>query len=415
MSTSRDMDRQVQAWLELGPTQLSDSVLDKARAEVHLTRQRRVLRVAWRAPMSQSSRVLVAACAALAAVVFVGVALRLAAGPGPVGDPVPSVPSQPAVSAPPAGTPSPSVTQSPSPTRSPTTTLPATFPTMPKLQSDGQLQLLWKVSAPTPRELATGTPAVDPTGKVWVPSGFESKFWIFSPEGKYLESWGSPGSGTGQFDFVDRSGSVPRGYGGIAFAQDGSFWVADTGNHRAQHFDKDRVFLESIDTPSIFDTPVAVALNDGGDVYIDDAGRREIQEFNPSLAHVLTFASGVAGPYLNQEGHGWIDTNALPNGSPGAAEYRPDGSYQGSLDLSSNCTYPAGMARDPGHNQFFACMSGSAADAQPEGLIMADETGTGLHLWTTGGAGIAIPPAGGAIYITTPGSSELRKYTLPAP
>lgn len=408
MSGSGDFDRQVRAWLDRGPNALSDVVLDAARAEVHLTRQRRALRVPRRNPMSQSSRLLVAAFAGLAAVVLVGVGLRFVSSPNSVGNPAPSLSSQPSVP----------VTASPSPspapiTRPPTTTLSPSFPTPGTLTPEGSLPLLWKASGPARAQLATGTPAIASDGRIWVPSGFESKFWIFSPDGKYLESWGSQGSTDGTFNFVVTSGGVPHGYGGIAFANDGSFWVADTGNHRVQHFDKKRGFLESLGESGTFDMPVAVALNDGGDVYVDDAGRREIQQFNASLAHVLTFASGVAGSYLSQEGHGWIDTNALPDGQPGWAEYKPDGTYQGSLDVSDTCPYPAGLGRDPSHDMFIACMAGTDAAAQPAGLIMADESGNGLHLWTTGGAGIAIPPQGGAIYITYPGSADLRKYTLP--
>lgn len=363
--------------------------------------------------MSQSSRLLIAAAAGLAAVVLIGLGLRFATSPNTVG-PAPSSSSGPSIVVSPSPSPSPSASPSASPsggsasvTRPPTTTLPPAFPKVDKFAPEGPLTLVWKVPGPATAQLATGTPAVAPDGRIWVPSGFDSKFWIFSAAGKYLESWGS------QFDFVVTSGSARRAFGGIAFASDGSFWVADTGNHRVQHFDKDRGYLESIGDPSIFDMPVAVALNAGGDIYVDDAGRREIQQFNPSLAHVLTFASGVAGPYLDQEGHGWIDTNALPNGQPGMTEYKPDGSYQGSLDLSPLCAYPAGLTRDPDHNQFFACMSGSDQAARPVGLIMADDTGTALHFWTTGGAGIAIPPQGGAIYITMPGSADLSKYALP--
>jgi NHL repeat len=414
MSDSSDFDRQVRGWLDHGPTVLSDIVLDAARAEVHRTRQRRALRVPRRNQMNQSSRLLVAAAAGLAAVVIVGIGLRFAAGPGIVGNPAPSASIGPSI----VVSPSPSPSASPSAgsasvTHPPTTTLPPTAPKMAKLDPEGALTVVWTVSGPGSSQLATGTPAIAPDGRVWVPSGFESKFWIFSAAGKYLESWGSQGSAEGSFDFVVTTAGVREAYGGIVFAPDGSFWVADTGNHRVQHFDKNRGLIESIGDPGTFDAPVSVALNAGDDIYVDDLGRREIQQFNPSLAHVLTFASGVAGPYLDQEGHGWIDTNALPDGLPGTTEYKPDGSYQGSNDLSAMCTYPAGLARDPNHNQFFACMSGTGPTARPEGLIMADESGTGLHLWSTGGAGIAIPAAGGVIYITSPGSAELSKYILP--
>lgn len=401
MSTSGDFDRQVRDWLELGPTVLSDVALDAARAEVHLTRQRRVLRVPRRNPMSQSSRLLVAAIAGLAAVVVVGVGLRMVTGPSNVGNPIPSASNLPSIaSASPLAA---------SPTASATASLRA-FPKVPAMASEGALPLAWKASGPAPSSVATGAPTIDPSGRIWVPSGFDSKFWIFSSKGKFLESWGSPGTADGQFDFVYKSGADREADGGIAFAADGSFWVADTGNHRVQHFDKDRRFLESL---TVFAKPVAVALNDGGDIYVDDAGPREIQEYNSRLAHILTFASGVAGRYLSQE-QGWVGTDALPDGRPGWTSYKPDGTYQGSLDLSDVCHFPAGEVQNPNGDMFIACMTGDGANARPEGLFMAGATGTALHFWSTGGAGIAISPAGDAVYLTTPGSPDLSAYTLPA-
>ena len=415
MSGTGDFDRQVQAWLDRGPTVLSDVVLDAARAEVHLTRRRRALGVPRRYTMNQSSRLLATALVGLAAVVIIGVGLRVASNPNNVGNPIPSASSGPSSPASPSPSPSPSTSSGASATvtKQPATTLPPEFPKMAKTASAGALPLVWKVSGPAPATVATGTPAIDPSGRIWVPSGFESKFWIFSPAGKYLESWGSQGTSEGSFDFVVPTATGREAYGGITFAPDGSFWVADTGNHRVQHFDKDRAFLEAIGDASVFDKPVAVALNAGGDIYVDDAGQREIQQFNASLAHVLTFASGVAGPYLNQEGHGWIDTNALPDGRAGWTEYKPDGTYQGSLDLSAVCHYPAGMGRNPNHDMFIACMTGSDPGAQPESLIMADESGTSVYQWTTGGAGIAVASKGDAIFMTYPGSRELFKYALP--
>jgi hypothetical protein len=92
MSTTTDFDRHARAWLEDGPTQLSDRTLDAALAEIHLTRQRRALRVPWRFPSMTTpmARTVVAAVAfavaASAGVVFV---LR----PGGVGGPPEPSPS----------------------------------------------------------------------------------------------------------------------------------------------------------------------------------------------------------------------------------------------------------------------------------------------------------------------------------
>ncbi len=395
MSDSSDFDRQVRAWLDLGPTLISDVALDAARAEVHRTRQRRVLRVVRRDQMSQSSRLLVAAVAGLAAVILVGVGLRVVSSPTNIGNTVPSGSIQPSVGA------SPSV----SPTPRPSVSFQTSFPKLAPVVTDGELALLWKASRPTPSGVATGAPAIDPSGNVWVPSGFDSTFWIFNSSGNYLESWGSKGSTDGLFDFVDTSGAVPRGYGAIAFATDGSFWVADTGNHRVQHFDKDRKFIDALPDMG---TPVAISVDSDGHFFIDDASLREIREYNSSMVYTLTFAHGLAGSYVAQGGRGWITTNALPDGRPGFTSYKPDGSYQGSLDMSAVCDWPAGIA-----DGVIACMSGSDASARPTGLIRLDDNGNGAHFWSTGGAGVAVSDKGDAVYLTYPGSPDLRKYGLP--
>ena len=70
MSTTTDFDRVARAWLDEGPTQLSDRALEAALADIHLTQQRRALRVPWRFPsMPALSRATGIAAVALVAVV----------------------------------------------------------------------------------------------------------------------------------------------------------------------------------------------------------------------------------------------------------------------------------------------------------------------------------------------------------
>ena len=88
------------------------------------------------------------------------------------------------------------------------------------------------------------TSEIAPDGNIWVIEGQLGQFAIFSPEGERIETWGSPGSGEGQFDFLAEKWNA---LGDIAFAPDGSFYVADSQNARIQHFDADRRFLEAWD------------------------------------------------------------------------------------------------------------------------------------------------------------------------
>jgi hypothetical protein len=106
MTTDPDFDWIAQAWLAEGPEQLPDRVLDAVVDEIHLTRQRRVVRVPWRnLRMNQMSRAL-AGIAAIA-VVLVGGTILLQPGSSPGGpsptlsSPSPTAPSGGAATSPP--------------------------------------------------------------------------------------------------------------------------------------------------------------------------------------------------------------------------------------------------------------------------------------------------------------------------
>jgi hypothetical protein len=107
MSTNRDFHRIAEAWLAEGPSELADRVLDAALDEVHLTHQRRVLRVPWRnPPMSMPLRL--AAGIAIIAVLGVGAIRLFGSGPnigaGPTPSPSPSPTPIPTASARPSAT-----------------------------------------------------------------------------------------------------------------------------------------------------------------------------------------------------------------------------------------------------------------------------------------------------------------------
>jgi sugar lactone lactonase YvrE len=80
--------------------------------------------------------------------------------------------------------------------------------------------------------------AVAPNGDIFVADGHDTgsnmRIVKFTKEGKFIKTWGKPGSAPGEF-------SVPHG---IAFDSKGRLFVADRGNNRLQIFDQDGKFLE---------------------------------------------------------------------------------------------------------------------------------------------------------------------------
>ena len=84
--------------------------------------------------------------------------------------------------------------------------------------------------------------ALDPQGQLWVADTGNHRFAIFTPDGEFVETWGSPGEGNGEFNLQDSRGDA---FGAVAFAPDGSFYVLDVGNYRVQRFAADRTFVTS--------------------------------------------------------------------------------------------------------------------------------------------------------------------------
>jgi DNA-binding beta-propeller fold protein YncE len=93
--------------------------------------------------------------------------------------------------------------------------------------------------------------------------------------------FGEIGQNPGQFD-------APRG---LAFAPDGSLYVADSRNHRIQHFDAEGNFINQWGTfgdllntgqapIGTFDEPWGVAVGPDGSVYVSDTWNHRIQKFS---------------------------------------------------------------------------------------------------------------------------------------
>jgi outer membrane protein assembly factor BamB len=136
--------------------------------------------------------------------------------------------------------------------------------------------LLWTVEGREGGMSFPGNMAFDPQGRLWVVDNGNDRFQIFDQDGTFLEAWGEPGSGDGQFQFNRSNGD---GYGGIAFTPDGSFYVLDPGSHRVQKFDANRAFVTNWGgigrEPGQFMGPIGIAVAPDGTVWVaDDVGDR---------------------------------------------------------------------------------------------------------------------------------------------
>jgi hypothetical protein len=145
---------------------------------------------------------------------------------------------------------------------------------------------------------------------------------IFSPAGKLLGEWGESGSGPGQFDFTRSNGD---GYGTLAFAKDGSFFVLDVGNRRVEHFDAHRKFVGQWggfgDQPGQFTDPVGIAVAADGSVWVLDDIRSVVEHDTPDGTVIGVFDpfaqrptnDGANSLAIDGQGNLYVSTVASPS------------------------------------------------------------------------------------------------------
>lgn len=95
---------------------------------------------------------------------------------------------------------------------------------------DGQFDLDWKNNI-----------AVDSNGRIWVVDGGNSRVQVFDSEGNFLFKFGSNGTGNGQFDFTYVAGNV-------AFDSNNNAYITDSGSGmgRIQVFNSSGVYQRTI-------------------------------------------------------------------------------------------------------------------------------------------------------------------------
>ncbi len=309
----------------------------------------------------------------------------------------------------PAVTPGPTATATARPVVTPT---PA--PSFPALD------LLWQQGGPAPSRPETWQPAIDPiTGDIWVAASYDSIYWIFSPDGTYLESWGMPGSGNGQLDLATHEQN-PSGFGSLAFLPDGSFFIADIGNDRVERFDSKRRFVTSWGGFGTGDGQFArpfMVRTDGTTVYVSDDDRLDIQAFDLSGKFLHSIHWEVGFFTLDQGGR-IIATDGL-NGNP---KLTKDGGGISVLDPVTGDQlahypltvpgFPVGLALDA-TGDIFVNIAPERAQTNPVALVELDPNGTTIRTWSTAGETIAFAPDSKAIYLGAYWTF-IRKFAIPA-
>ena len=300
---------------------------------------------------------------------------------------------------------------------------------MALVPSSGPLHVLWKKAGPM-QKTVTYWPAIDPlTGDIWVASSFESRLWVFEPDGTFLKEWGTPGSGPGQLKLITNDQN-PDPVGAIAFAPDGTLYVADNGNYRIDVFDPHGTFLRSWGSfgtdPGQFVSPKGIAT-DGKLVYVaDDPGRMVV--FDTSGHFVRSFDFPTIFFSLAPDGNLLVGGTG-DGGIGGVAEFDATGKTVTSSPLAV-APYFASVLQSPppmpdfewGASEAVEDASGRifvslADDAAPVGLLELNHDGKVIREWSSGGQTMTLAPDGSAIYMAWSGAGPawpyLTKYAIP--
>lgn len=156
--------------------------------------------------------------------------------------------------------------------------------------------------------------AVSPTsGDVFVTDGYgNSRVHRFSPEGEFIESWGSVGTGVGQF-------VIPHN---IVIDKDDYLYIADRENHRIQIFDSKGKHEET--WPGVW-RAAGLALGSDGTVYVAEMPPPVYILDAPGLGHAVSVFT-KNGTLVARLGEDTIGENAGEFSAPHGIAVDDDGS-----------------------------------------------------------------------------------------
>ena len=173
-----------------------------------------------------------------------------------------------------------------------------TFPALASLTIDGST-LAQPIG--TMRDVA-----VDATGNIYAADSGAQRIVKFDSAGHYVSSWGSPGTGPGQFSNA-YAGIDPAG---IVVGPNGHLYVSDW--NRIEEFTPNGVLVRSFGTgnpptgataSSLFG-PRQLAVAPNGNLYVADTGNKRIQVYSATGTHLFNIGSGSTVPaQMTQSGN----------------------------------------------------------------------------------------------------------------
>ena len=141
--------------------------------------------------------------------------------------------------------------------------------------------------------------AVDPQGYVYVTDSNLNRVQKFTSSGQFVTKWGSSGTGDGQF----------RRAKGIAVDSQGNVYVADAGNNRTQKFTSSGQFVTKWGSSGTgngeFSYPHGITVDKSGNVYVSDLGNsNRIQKFTSDGQFITSWGGSTYYELASNKGGG---------------------------------------------------------------------------------------------------------------
>jgi hypothetical protein len=242
--------------------------------------------------------------------------------------------------------------------------------------------------------------AIAPDGNLYL-TDLSQRVTVVSPDGKVRRRWGKPGSGPGEFHFVSDDPSDPTGViGKIAVGPNGLVDVSDSGNSRVQVFTPQGRFVRQFGSPGRdngqFLSPFDLVVDNAGDVYVLDGQLvGVVDKFSPTGKFIWRIG-GEASPDPDLAGHhhlASIDSHGrlvMVNEETAAVVYLDSNghkldSFNGSGGLFPPGTGPCEVTVDAAGNAYVTgCGRGpSCAAAICAGTLVFDRTHRLIAEWAS--------------------------------